>query len=119
MPRGFESHALRAKRPPNDRMRNRVNHDLRHSSRRAAKTPSVARHGRLKTNSAWRTVAKLAASFVAVTLISGSAVAAYAAWDLASTVQPTVTLGNEAVLEGVPDVGAMEGGVHLLVRGSH
>ena len=95
-----------------------MNHDLRHTSRRAAKTPSVARHGRLKTNSAWRTVAKVAASVVAVTLISGSAVAAYAAWDLASTAQPTVTLGNEEVLEGVPDVGAMEGGVNLLIVGS-
>jgi LCP family protein required for cell wall assembly len=87
-----------------------VNQDLRHSSRRAAKTPSIARHGRLKQNGPWATVAKVAAS--------GSAVAAYAAWDLASTVQPTVTLGNEAVLEGVPDVGAMEGGVNLLVVGS-
>ena len=95
-----------------------MNNDLRHSSRRAAKTPSVARHGRLKTHSAWKTVAKIAASVVAVTLISGSAVAAYAAWDLASTVQPTVTLGNEEVLEGVPDVGAMEGGVNLLIVGS-
>ena len=32
--------------------------------------------------------------------------------------QPTVTLGNEEVLEGVPDVGAMEGGVNLLIVGS-
>jgi LCP family protein required for cell wall assembly len=95
-----------------------VNQDLRHSSRRAAKTHSIARHGRLKQNGPWATVAKVAASVVAVTLISGSAVAAYAAWDLASTVQPTVTLGNEAVLEGVPDVGAMEGGVNLLIVGS-
>jgi LCP family protein required for cell wall assembly len=95
-----------------------VNHDLRHSSRRAAKTPSVARHGRLKTSSAWKTVAKVAASIVAVTLISGSAVAAYAAWDLASTVQPTVKLESEKALEGVPDVGAMEGGVNLLLIGS-
>jgi LCP family protein required for cell wall assembly len=95
-----------------------VNQDLRHSSRRAAKTPTIARHGRLKQNGPWATVAKVAASVVAVTLISGSAVAAYAAWDLASTVQPTVTLGNEAVLEGVPDVGAMEGGVNLLIVGS-
>jgi LCP family protein required for cell wall assembly len=95
-----------------------VNQDLRHNSRRAAKTPSIARHGRLKRNGPWATVAKVAASVVAITLISGSAVAAYAAWDLASTVQPTVTLGNEAVLEGVPDVGAMEGGVNLLVVGS-
>ena len=95
-----------------------MNQDLRHSSRRAAKTPSVARHGRLKTHSAWTTVTKVAASVVAVTLVSGSAVAAYAAWDLASTVQPTVTLGNEEVLEGVPDVGAIEGGVNLLLVGS-
>ena len=95
-----------------------MNQDLRHSSRRAAKTPAVARHGRLKTHSAWRTVTKVAASVVAVTLVSGSAVAAYAAWDLAASVKPTVTLGNEEVLEGVPDVGAMEGGVNLLIVGS-
>ena len=95
-----------------------MNQDLRHSSRRAAKTPSVARHGRLKAHSAWRTVAKVAASVVAVTLVSGSAVAAYAAWDLANSVQPTVTLENEKVLDGVPDVGAMEGGVNVLLIGS-
>ena len=95
-----------------------MNQDLRHSSRRAAKTPSVARHGRLKAHSAWRTVAKVAASVVAVTLISGSAVAAYAAWNLANTVQPTVTLENEKVLDGGPDVGAMEGGVNVLLIGS-
>jgi len=95
-----------------------VNNELRHSSRRAAKSPSIARHGRLKRHGAWSTIARVAASVVAVTLVSGSAVAAYAAWDLASTVQPTVTLGNEEVLEGVPDVGAMEGGVNLLIVGS-
>ena len=95
-----------------------MNNELRHSSRRAAKSPSIARHGRLKRHGAWSTIARVAASVVAVTLVSGSAVAAYAAWDLASTVQPTVTLGNEEVLEGVPDVGAMEGGVNLLIVGS-
>ena len=95
-----------------------MNHELRHSSRRSAKTPSVARHGRLKRHGAWQTVAKAAASVVAVALVSGSAVAAYAAWDLAGTAKPTVTLGNESVLEGVPDVGAMEGGVNLLIIGS-
>lgn len=95
-----------------------MNTELRHSSRRAAKSPSLARHGRLKPHSPWATIGRVAASVVAVTLVSGSAVAAYAAWDLASTVQPTVTLGNEKVLEGVPDVGAMEGGVNLLVVGS-
>ncbi len=95
-----------------------MNQDPRHNSRRAAKAPSVARHGRLKTHSAWRTVTQVAASIVAVTLISGTAVSAYAAWDLASSVQPTVKLESEKVLEGVPDVGAIEGGVNLLVIGS-
>ncbi|WP_448808322.1 LCP family protein [Agromyces bauzanensis] len=72
----------------------------------------------MKRHSAWQTVAKIVGSVVAVALISGSAVAAYAAFDLAATAQPALTLGNEDVLEGVPDVGAMEGGVNVLVVGS-
>ena len=66
----------------------------------------------------WQTLAKVTASVVAVVLVSGGAVAAYAGWDLAQSVQPTITLGNEEVLEGVPDVGAIEGGVNLLLVGS-
>ncbi|WP_245560908.1 LCP family protein [Agromyces subbeticus] len=76
------------------------------------------RHGRLKRRNAWRSVAKITASIVGVALVSGTAVAAYAGWDLANTAKPTVTLGNEDVLEGVPDVGAIEGGVNLLLIGS-
>ena len=95
-----------------------MNQDLRHSSRRAAKAPSIARHGRLKQHGAWATVAKVAASVVAVTLVSGTAVAAYAAFDLAASLKPTVTLESEQMLEGVPDVGAIEGGVNLLLIGS-
>ena len=95
-----------------------MNQELRHSSRRAAKRPAVARHGRLKKYSAWKTLAKTVASVVAVALVSGTAVAAYAAIDLARTAKPSVTLGNEQVLEGVPDVGAIEGGVNILLIGS-
>ncbi|MCD2443563.1 LCP family protein [Agromyces sp. SYSU K20354] len=91
---------------------------VRPTSRRAAKSASVARHGRLGRHSAWKTAAKVLASTVAVALVSGTAVAAYAAFDLASSLKPTVTLDNEAVLDGVPDVGAIEGGVNLLVIGS-
>ncbi|WP_232499252.1 LCP family protein [Agromyces humatus] len=91
---------------------------MRPTTRRAAKSPSVARHGRLGRHSAWKTAAKAVASVVAVALVSGSAVAAYAAFDLASSLKPTITLDNEAVLDGVPDVGAIEGGVNLLVIGS-
>ncbi|WP_230765629.1 LCP family protein [Agromyces mediolanus] len=93
-------------------------HDVQHSSRRAAKTPSLARHGRLRKSAAWKTLLKSVAAVAAVALVSGGAVAAYAAWDLAATAQPTVKLESEKVLEGVPDVGAIDGGVNLLLIGS-
>ncbi|MFB9307745.1 LCP family protein required for cell wall assembly [Agromyces hippuratus] len=92
--------------------------ELRSSARRAASSTPVVRHGRLKRRSIWRTLAKVTATLVAVTLVSGVSVAAYAAWDLANTAQPSITLGNEDVLEGVPDVGAIDGGVNLLLIGS-
>ncbi|WP_344295288.1 LCP family protein [Agromyces neolithicus] len=88
------------------------------TSRRTAKSPSIARHGRLGRHSLWKTAAKVVASAAAVALVSGSAVAAYAAFDLAATAKPTVSLGNEHALEGVPDVGAFPGGVNLLIIGS-
>ncbi|SIO07616.1 transcriptional attenuator, LytR family [Agromyces cerinus subsp. cerinus] len=76
------------------------------------------RHGRLKRRSIWRTLAKVTVTLVVVTAVSGMSVAAYAAWDLANTAKPSVTLGNEDMLEGVPDVGAIDGGVNLLLIGS-
>ncbi|MFE5670104.1 LCP family protein [Agromyces sp. NPDC056523] len=85
---------------------------------RSDDSPAIARHGRLRSNGVWATVAKAAASVLAVVLASGTAVAAYAAFDLAATAKPTVSLGNESVLDGVPDVGAIDGGVNLLVIGS-
>jgi LCP family protein required for cell wall assembly len=88
------------------------------ATRRADDTPAIARHGRLRPNGVWSTVAKATASVLAVVLASGTAVAAYAAFDLAATAKPTVTLGNESALDGLPNVGAIEGGVNLLVIGS-
>ena len=88
------------------------------ATRRADDTPAIARHGRLRRHGVWSTVAKAAASVLAVVLASGTAVAAYAAFDLAASAKPTIELGNEAVLDGVPDVGAIEGGVNLLIIGS-
>jgi LCP family protein required for cell wall assembly len=85
---------------------------------RPGDAPTIARHGRLRSNGVWSTVAKVAASVVAVVLASGTVVAAYAGFDLAATAQPSITLGNEDVLSGVPDVGAIEGGLNLLVVGS-
>lgn len=76
------------------------------------------RHGRLRRHGAWVTVAKVAASVVAVAAISVAAVTAYAAIDLLNTVKPPVVLQSEVVLEDVPDIGAMEGGLNFLLVGS-
>lgn len=72
----------------------------------------MPRHG------AWPTYAKLAASVVAVLAVSATAVAAYAVADLFGSVKPPVQLESEAMLEGVPDIGAMEGGLNFLLVGS-
>jgi LCP family protein required for cell wall assembly len=67
---------------------------------------------------AWPTYAKLAASVVAVLALSATAVGVYAAIDLFASVKPSVKLESEKVLEGVPDIGAMEGGLNFLLLGS-
>lgn len=88
------------------------------TTRGADDAPAIARHGRLRRHGVWGTVAKATASVLAVVLASGTAVAAYAAFDLAATAKPTIELGNESALDGIPDVGAIEGGVNLLIIGS-
>ncbi len=63
------------------------------------------------------TVLKLVAAGLAVVLVSGTAVVSYAVWDLANSVKPGVALIGET--EGPPpDIGAIEGGVNLLLVGS-
>lgn len=63
------------------------------------------------------TILKFVAAAVAVVVVSSAAVVGYAAWDITSSVQPGVTLIGET--EGPPpDIGAIEGGVNLLLVGS-
>ncbi len=63
------------------------------------------------------TIVKLVAAALAVVLVSGAAVVGYATWDIASSAKPSVTLIGET--EGPPpDIGAIEGGVNLLLVGS-
>jgi LCP family protein required for cell wall assembly len=76
------------------------------------------RHGRLHRYGTWSTLAKIVASVVAVAGVSAAAVAAYAAIDLLRTVKPPIQLQSEVVLEDVPDIGAMEGGLNFLLVGS-
>ena len=82
--------------------------------------PVVPRHGRMPRHGAGATYAKIAASVIAVAAVSATAVVAYAAVDLVASVtaKPPVQLESEDVLENVPDIGAMEGGLNFLLVGS-
>ena len=50
--------------------------------------------------------------------MSAAAIGAYAAVDLVQSVKPAVKLESEKVLENVPDIGAMEGGLNFLLVGT-
>lgn len=78
---------------------------------------TIARHGELKSPHPLAFLLKVLGIIVAVGLVSGAGVAAYAAYDItASFTEASVDLdGQEAV---PPDIGAIEGGVNLLVAGT-
>jgi LCP family protein required for cell wall assembly len=77
-----------------------------------------ARHGRLPRHGTLATYGKVAASVIAVLAVSATAIIAYAGIDLFASVKPPVELESEKMLEGVPDIGAMEGGLNFLLLGS-
>jgi LCP family protein required for cell wall assembly len=79
---------------------------------------SAPRHGRMPRHGALRSYVKLGASVVAVLAVSAAGVAAYAAIDLVNSLKAPLELENEAMLEDVPDIGAMEGGLSFLLVGS-
>jgi LCP family protein required for cell wall assembly len=79
---------------------------------------SAPRHGRMPRHGALRSYVKLVASVIAVLAVAAAGVAAYAAVDLVNSLKPPLALENESILEGVPDIGAMEGGLNFLVVGS-
>ncbi len=83
----------------------------------SANLKTVARHGRLKKSNSFATVSKFIAASLAVVLVSGVSVAAIATYDVAANVQPGVHLANET--DGpAPSIGAIDGGVNMLVVGS-
>ncbi|MET0844374.1 MAG: LCP family protein [Mycetocola sp.] len=86
--------------------------------RRSRRATPATRHGRLKKSTPARTIARFVSAVLAVVLVSGSAIAAYAVWDVASSVGPPVALANEAPGAAAPDIDAIEGGVNLLLVGS-
>ena len=78
---------------------------------------TVARHGELKSPHPLAMLLKIVGIVVAVVLVSGAGVAAYAAYDFtASFTADAVDLDGQ---EAVPtDIGAIEGGVNLFVAGT-
>ncbi|MBX3115752.1 MAG: LCP family protein [Cryobacterium sp.] len=78
---------------------------------------TVARHGRLRSSGPVSTVLKFLAAAVTVVLVSGASVVGYAVWDLANSAKPGVALIGETI-GPPPDIGAIEGGVNLLLVGS-
>lgn len=77
----------------------------------------MARHGRLRSSGPVYTVLKFLAAAVTVVLVSGASVVGYAVWDLANSAKPGVALIGETI-GPPPDIGAIEGGVNLLLVGS-
>ena len=120
MSRGFESHTLRfvvgvpEPRTPKHPERTRVSQPTK-PAKRGRRT--IARHGELKSPHPFGMIMKIVGIFVAVGLVSSAGVAAYAAYDItASFTEGAVDLeGQEAV---PPDIGAIEGGVNLVVTGT-
>nr|WP_091741425.1 LCP family protein [Microbacterium azadirachtae] len=77
----------------------------------------VAAHGQLSRPSAWSQLLKVLGIAMAVVLVSGVGVAAYVGYDLTHTfVAKAVTLDGESSVP--PDIGAIKGGVNMLLVGS-
>ncbi|MFC9917495.1 LCP family protein [Agromyces binzhouensis] len=79
-----------------------------------------AHHGRLPRRSAGRAIVKAVGTTLAVLLVASWGIVSYAVTDLVAPVaaKPTVRFESERVLESVPDIGAMEGGLNFLLVGS-
>jgi LCP family protein required for cell wall assembly len=76
----------------------------------------IARHGRLARRRAVTTIFALLGGVLAVALVSTVAVAGVAAWQLTSNLGPGVDIGQEG--EPIPQTGAIEGPVNILLVGS-
>jgi LCP family protein required for cell wall assembly len=79
--------------------------------------PTIARHGRLKEHRPFLFIIKIFVAIVAVFAVSSVSVAAYALWDVASSVKPSVKL-VDAKGQPIPQVGAIDGAFNVLLAGS-
>lgn len=76
----------------------------------------IARHGRLGRRSPLVTLLAVLGACLCVLLVSGTSVAAIAAWQLANNLKPSIDLPGQDQVP--PQIGAIEGGVNLLLVGS-
>lgn len=88
--------------------------------RRPGPSAPLARHGRLRVYSAARRVLGVLGVVLSVVLVSALAVVGIAIWDVASTLKPGVSLPADAsgAPPIAPNIGAIDGGVNLLLVGS-
>ncbi|MEO5921132.1 MAG: LCP family protein [Pseudolysinimonas sp.] len=85
-------------------------------SSRSAQPTAIARHGRLKRATAWRSVLALIGTVLSVVLIAGGSVAAVAFFQLKTQIK---TESIEADSHGPPpNIAAIEGGFNILLVGS-
>ena len=76
---------------------------------------TIARHGELRSPHPFSQLVKMMAIMVAVVLVSGLGVAAYAAYDIAASfTSDAVELDGQGSVP--PDIGAIEGGVAEVLR---
>lgn len=89
---------------------------LRDRSNRAPKAPTIARHGRMRRPTVWKTVLGLVGAALVVVLVSVGSVAAIGAWQLASRVKTTLIAADT---QGPPpNIAAMKGGFNILLVGT-
>jgi LCP family protein required for cell wall assembly len=88
----------------------------RDRSARSSRPTAIARHGRLKRATAWRSVLALIGAVLAVLLVSGGSVAAVAFFQLKGQIK-TETIEADA-LAPPPNIAAIEGGFNILLVGS-
>ncbi len=118
MPRGFESHALRAFLPIATKGSSDTMSELRDRSRSARRAPGVARHGQLKRSNPATLLLKIVGAALAVVLFSGASVAAITYWRLTGQIKAnSVELIGET--DGPPpQIGKIPGGFNILIVGS-
>lgn len=114
MSRGFESHTLRQSLRVDGIRSSTERHRV--STNNRTRRP-VAGHGQLRRPTAWGQLLKLIGIAMAVVFVSGAAITSYIVYDLSHTFA-----ANAVEIEGQeelpPDIGALEGGLNILLVGS-